>query len=286
MTRPVTVTADVTVRHNRRHAPRALAVPLVLVNTFAIYGQAGWAHDHITSAALRATHPSVAALVSLLFAVTVESVGVYLAVEAHDALMAGDASARLRLASYAAGLLVGALNYAHFAAPGHQPTALAVTFGLLSCTSPWLWAIRSRALNRDRLRTLGQVDPRAVRFAPLRWALYPMRTWKAFRAAVWAGVVVPADAVALTEPPTKPVRRTPVRDTPQTGDSDTAGDDSGDLTARVQARRLYDDGVTRIPELLLRLGLPNTDANRRKLYRWVKPVRAVSDRRAAGGASR
>lgn len=182
---------DGTGRAARRWGPAmALAIPLVLVNAAAIYGQAGWAHQHLVRSWA----------VAALFAAALESIGVYLAAEAHAALMAGDASLRLRIASYGVGVLVGILNYAHFAA-GWQPTALAITFGALSSISPWLWAIRSRSLNRDRLRTLGLVDPRAVRFSPLRWVLYPRRTFRAFRAAVWAGVVEPAAAVALAEPP-------------------------------------------------------------------------------------
>ena len=164
----------------------ALILPLLLVNTAAVYGQQGWAYDHLG-------HGRV---VAVLFAAAVESIGIYLAAEAHAALMAGDASLRLRLGSYAVGVLVGILNYAHFAGAGYAPDPLALTFGLLSSISPWLWAIRSRSLNRDRLRTLGLIDPRAVRFSPLRWVLFPARTGQAFRGAVWAGVVQPAEAIA------------------------------------------------------------------------------------------
>jgi hypothetical protein len=178
----------------RSRSTLALAVPLALVNSAAIYGQAGWAYERLVASWMLA----------YLFAGALESVGIYLAAEAHAALMAGDASLRLRLGSYGIGMLVGGLNYWHFAGPHGRPTALAVTFGALSSISPWLWAIRSRSLNRDRLRQLGLVDPRAVRFSPLRWLLYPARTFRAFRAAVWAGVVEPAAAVALAEPPDEP----------------------------------------------------------------------------------
>jgi hypothetical protein len=163
-----------------------LLLPLVLVNTAAIYGQAGWAYDHLIH------HWLIAAA----FAAAVESIGVYLAFEAHAALMAGDASARLRAGSYLIGALAGVLNYAHFASAGYRPNPLAVTFAAMSSISPWLWAIRSRSMNRARLRELGQIDPRAVRFALLRWLLFPLRTVRAFRVAVWHGIVTPAEAVA------------------------------------------------------------------------------------------
>jgi len=55
----------------------ALVVPLVLVNTTAIYGQAAWAYDHLVPPALRATSPAASVAVCLLFAATVESVGIY-----------------------------------------------------------------------------------------------------------------------------------------------------------------------------------------------------------------
>jgi hypothetical protein len=195
----------------------ALAVPLVLVNAAAVFGQARWAYDHLAESWT----------VAGLFAAALESIGVYLAAEAHSALMAGDASLRLRLASYAVGGLIGTLNYAHFAGHGFAPNALAITFGALSSISPWLWAIRSRSLNRDRLRTLGLVDPRAVRFSPLRWLLYPRRTFRAFRAAVWAGVVQPAEAVALAE-----------------GGTDADDADGIDRVALLEAARLRIAGLT------------------------------------------
>lgn len=176
----------------KRLDPRTafLAVPLILVNSGAGYGQAGWFYEYIFHNWF----------IAGILAATIESIGVYLAAEAHGALMAGDASIRLRVGSYLIGALVGLLNYAHFASVGYRPNPVALTFGLLSSISPWLWAIRSRSLNRDRLRELGQIDPRAVRFSLLRWALYPARTFRAFRVAVWCGIVQPLEAINAAEP--------------------------------------------------------------------------------------
>jgi hypothetical protein len=182
------------------HRNLALVAPLLLVNTAAIYGQSGWAFDHLGH--------NLA--VAVLFALAVESIGVFLAAEAHAALMAGHASGALRFGSYAVGALVGALNFAHYATqPHYHPNPLAVTFGLLSSISPWLWAIRSRSMNRERLADMGLIDPRAVKFSRLRWVLFPLRTFAAFRAAVWAGIIRPDEAVAAadqrrTRPATEP----------------------------------------------------------------------------------
>jgi hypothetical protein len=172
----------------------ALFIPLVLVNAIAIFGQAEWGYDHLTHATL-----PMGIAIAVLFAASVESIGFYLAVEAHAALMAGDASARLRMGSYFIGLLVGCLNYGHYAAAHYRPTPTALAFGLLSSISPWLWSIRSRSMNREQLRQLGQIDPRAVRFSMLRWLLFPVQTTAAFRAAVWAGIVQPAEAIAAAD---------------------------------------------------------------------------------------
>jgi hypothetical protein len=176
----------------------ALVVPLLLVNTVAAYGQVMWAHEHLTPG-------SRFWYVAVGFALAVESIGVYLAAEAHRALLAGDASLRLRLGSYGVGLLAGLLNYAHFAPRLVAPNAPAIVFGVLSTLSPVLWAIRSRSMSRDRLRALELIDGRAVKFTAIQWVLFPRLSAKAFRAAVWAGETNPAKARGLTAAPTSTV---------------------------------------------------------------------------------
>jgi hypothetical protein len=161
-----------------------LAVPLVLVNLTAVWGQAGWAHDHVTDGGI---------VVALLFALSVESIGVYLAWESHEALMADQASAFLRFGSYTVGALVGILNYLHFSA---QSFAIGVAFGALSAISPWLWGIWSRARNRTRLAELGLVDIRGVKLSTARKLWHPVRSVRVLSWAAWEGVTDPADAVA------------------------------------------------------------------------------------------
>ena len=161
-----------------------MLVPVVLVNGFAVYGQAGWALEHLSG------HLAVA----VLFAVALESTAVYLAWEAHSSLMAGDAALKLRVASYLVAGLVGALNYSHWSA-NWAPSAKAVVFAGFSVVSPWLWSVRSRSMRRADLRVQGLIDPRSVRFSTARWTLYPLRTFRAFRGAVWDGTVDPAEAI-------------------------------------------------------------------------------------------
>jgi hypothetical protein len=173
--------------------------PLVLVNIVAVYGQYGWAEANLPGITVRgSTFP----LWAVLFAAALESIAIYLSYEAHKARMAGDSSAKLWAAAYGVAFLAGALNYWHLADPvTHQPTPAAVAFAAMSLLSPWLWGIRSRSMNRDRLRDLDLIEPRAVKFSAARWALFPRQTFAAFKAAVWAGETNPRAAVALLEQP-------------------------------------------------------------------------------------
>ena len=162
----------------------ALAVPLLLVNGWAVYGQAAWAYDHLL--------PSRVAAV--VFAATVESIAVYLAYEARTALLAGDSSFRLRVASYVAALAAGAMNYSHYAPAWDEPNAAALIFAVLSALSPWLWAIRTRSQRRGDLRAAGLVDARAAHFSAARWLHFPRRTWRALRRSIDASVQDPQSA--------------------------------------------------------------------------------------------
>lgn len=173
----------------------ALAVPLVLVNATAVLGQGLWAYDHLVPAWMRGTVPA-AVTICVLFALTVESIGVFLAYEAHSAQMEDQAAGMIRAGSYGVGLFVGFLNFWHFAGNEMAPNPLAVTFGLLSSLSPWLWAIRSRSMHRSALLAKGLVDPRSVRFTVAQRLLYPVASFGAYRLAVWNGISSPAQARA------------------------------------------------------------------------------------------
>jgi hypothetical protein len=162
-----------------------LAVPLLLVNSAASWGQAGWAHEHIAPSWVLAG----------FFAVTIESIGVYLAGMAHAARMADQSAGSLQLGAYLVGLFVGFLNYWHWAGPAFAPTAQAVVFGVLSSISPWLWAIYSRYRNRDRLAELGQVDVRGVKLSTSRKLWHPVKSVSVIRFASWEGIIEPNEAV-------------------------------------------------------------------------------------------
>ncbi|HEY7431908.1 MAG TPA: hypothetical protein VH641_14400, partial [Streptosporangiaceae bacterium] len=92
------------------------AVPVVLVNLVAFAGQLAFLREHLPWGLAG----------DVLMAVTLESIAVYLAWQAHLAQLANDSALRLRLAAYSFALVIAAMNYSHYAGPGWQPTFAAV----------------------------------------------------------------------------------------------------------------------------------------------------------------
>lgn len=159
-----------------------LLVPLVLVNSAAVWGQAGWALTNLRHGLL----------VAVLFAMAIESVGIYLAWESHEALMSDQASGTMRNGSYAIGILAGTLNYLHFRP---ESVSTGIAFGALSAISPWLWAIWSRARNRTRLAEMGLTDVRGVKLSTVRKLLHPVKSFQVVRWAAWESITDPREAV-------------------------------------------------------------------------------------------
>lgn len=221
--------------HHWRHAVSAhrgwlAAVPIVLVNAVAFAGQLAFLRTHLPWPA-----PG-----QVLVAVTLESVAVYLAWQAHLALAADDSALRLRLAAYAFAAVIGVMNYSHYMAPHWRPTFAAVTFGLMSVSSPWLWSVHSRRVSRDALKARGLIEPHAVRLGATRWLWHPALSFRVMRWAAWTGEADPARAIAGRFPA---AAATPAATDGDTGDS---GGDKGDkpppgLSVEAEAAR---DGVS------------------------------------------
>ena len=165
------------------------AIPVALVNAVAFGAQLGFWRVHV---------PLMAEAV--LVALALESIAIYLAWLAHLAQLADDSALRLRLAAYGMALLIGALNYSHFMAPGWRPTVEAVTFGMMSAISPWLWSAHSRRASRDALMARNKIEPHAVRLGATRWAWHPVRSARVMWRATWEGETDPARAIALSAP--------------------------------------------------------------------------------------
>jgi hypothetical protein len=180
-------------------APRLMrlamvAVPVLLVNAVAFAGQLAFLRAHL---------PWTLAG-QVMVAAALESVAVYLAYHAHVAQLANDSSLRLRLASYLFALGIAAMNYSHWA-DHWRPTFAAVAFGLMSASSPWLWAIHSRRTSRDTLLAQGQIDHHAVRLGATRWLWHPVRSAKVMWVATWEGITAPAEAIAAAAAAELPV---------------------------------------------------------------------------------
>ncbi len=174
-------------RKRHRNHPAATAVPIVLVNAIAFYGQLSY-----LQAALAAPE-----FIRVLTALALESIAVYLAYQAHLALVADDSAMRLRLAAYGIAAGIGALNYSHWRGPHWHPTAQAITFALCSVISPWLWSVHSRRDNRDALKARGLIEPHAVRLGATRWFWHFAACCQVMFRATWIGETRPSAAIAL-----------------------------------------------------------------------------------------
>ncbi len=161
---------------------------IVGVNLVAVAGQVTAFHEGFAWTLLSA----------LAAAAVIESIAIYVGWHAHIALIEGDSVFRLRAASYGIAVIVGGLNYHHYA-PDWLPTDKAVMFGLASLLSPWLWAIHSRHVHRRQLRAAGLIDPRAPKFSFLRWLLHHRETWRALKWAVRHGEQSPAVAITAVQ---------------------------------------------------------------------------------------
>jgi hypothetical protein len=158
----------------------------MLVNLCAFFGQLAFLRTHL---------PWILPG-QILVAVALESVAVYLAYHAHVAQLADDSSMRLRVAAELFALIIGAMNYSHYA---HQwrPDFAAVAFGLCSAISPWLWSIHSRRESRDALKAQGLIEGHAVRLGATRWFWHPIKSARVMFRATWEGITSPRDAIAL-----------------------------------------------------------------------------------------
>ena len=168
----------------------AAAVPVVLVNVVAFAGQLAFLREHLPWGLAG----------QVVMAVTLESIAVYLAWQAHLAQLANDSALRLRLAAYGFALVIAAMNYSHYAGPGWAPTFAAVAVALCSAASPWLWGIHTRRVSRDQLMAAGLIEPHALRLGATRWAWHPYRSARVMFHATWKGETDPTTAIASLPP--------------------------------------------------------------------------------------
>lgn len=180
------VTKTVNAINNHRRAVFAI-LPIFGCNGTAFTGQLFFFHDHAKS------WPFVGVI---LFAATMESIALYLASEAAEREKKNIASFNVRMASYAFGLFVGIINYSHYAGADFRPTVFAVIFGAMSALSPWLWAMYGRGQAYEMQLENGLIEARGVKFAKIRWIMWPYETFHAMRLAAWTGERNPEKAIA------------------------------------------------------------------------------------------
>jgi hypothetical protein len=153
---------------------------LMLVNSAAIWGQAGWALDHIVPAEW---DWRAGLALALGFAAALELIGVFLATMADEAEARRQPAGGIRLGSYAVGLVSGGLNLSHWGVW----TSAAFAFGFLSAVSPFLWGIYSRVRRGEPI-------------APSRRFWHPRAAIRLIRFMAWWGLTDELAAIeALTE---------------------------------------------------------------------------------------
>lgn len=186
------------IERTRGHRAWMAAVPVVLVNFVAFYGQLSFfqAHRVISASGVTVVIP---AAIAVVIALALESIAIYLAWQAHIARKSHDSALRLRFGAYGTGLGIGMLNYSHFCGPHWKPNAFAVSFALASAISPALWGVYSNRESRDDLKRLDLIEEHAVRLGTTRWFWYPLRSAMVQRRAAWAAENRPAAAIALYE---------------------------------------------------------------------------------------
>lgn len=158
-----------------------LVLILILVNSGATVGQSGWFFDNVTGKF--GLWGWVALVLAVTLAGALEMVGAFLAQMA-DALDArGLPSAGIRFGSYLIGLLIGALNFAHWWAYGWQ---VSVAFAFFSTISPFLWGIYARV-------------KRGMLSAPSRRMWHPYRSVELIRFMAWEGIASEEEGVIALE---------------------------------------------------------------------------------------
>jgi hypothetical protein len=121
-----------------------------------------------------------------LVPLTIDAAGLYMALLAWRATLAGDSAGLDRFLVWLYAGLSAGLNVWHADAIGGMRAA--VFYGIASLSAAMVWERTLRALRRQELRELGAIDSPAPRYRPLRWMLHTSETWGAFRLAVGQGI--------------------------------------------------------------------------------------------------
>jgi hypothetical protein len=150
------------------------ALPIIACNAVAIvfqlrFAEAAFGHNLI---------------ISILFAISVESTAIGVAFHSHKARKIGLRSGGLFLASVFIGLCVGILNGSH---EFHTSIALAACAFAASILSPFLWHMHSVSVSSPELIKNGYLEGASIRLGFDRWFYHPLLSFKTKRAVSWSG---------------------------------------------------------------------------------------------------
>lgn len=121
-----------------------------------------------------------------LVPLTIDAAGLYMALLAWRATLAGDSAGLDRFLVWLYAGLSAGLNVWHADAVGGMRAA--AFYGIASLSAAMVWERTLRSLRRRELRELGAIDSPAPRYRPLRWLLHTRETWGAFSLAVGQGI--------------------------------------------------------------------------------------------------
>ena len=163
-----------------------LTVVAVAASYGAALGQAGFAEMYL------GMHGPERFVVFLI----IEATAVALMLLANQTALAGDSAGGLWALVWAVTAGAVTMQVIHANAIG-QPEA-AMVYATASVLTVILWRAKTRRSLRDRLRAAGMIEDPLPRYRPVRWALRPRETFRAWYLALGEGVSDPATAMDMS----------------------------------------------------------------------------------------
>lgn len=151
--------------------------PLVIISGLAIVGQYGKFSQIMTGY----FGPVLGASVSVLCAVALEMIALFLGLHALKALRRKDSAAGLLIGATVVAGIVAWMNYTYFTG------TVGITFALFSFVAPFMWRIKIRSDHRNELYANGEIDTRGLKIERVRWIMHPIKSFKVYRHAAWTG---------------------------------------------------------------------------------------------------
>jgi hypothetical protein len=165
-----------------------ISFPIVAPMTVAWIGQIGFAAQVLGWSLLGA----------LVFAASWEATTAFCGWMYHQARKIGDKGTSYRIATWVFAAAAGTMNYWHSCPTvvvdgvervSLDPTAKAVSYGVMSLTGIALWELYASLIHKKELRAKKLLPPPRPRFGVARWVRYPAITFSAWSLSILAGAV-------------------------------------------------------------------------------------------------